>query len=281
MRKYLPYILFCVLLSLGQAYPQDRTQTKITIHGEIGTFSRSYNQAEFVGEKDVTFPVLMTSTGGEFHYRGGSGDIFGCGIVQSYVSGGKKLNYDRYEYQPKFFVTLPYLFIGRDFGFWALEAGLSYYFYVQKLEERYYLRQGGDYIKKDPGGYSLDRSETHVFVNIMARIFPEDSIHFKIRYGRERFNVLDTLLNIAAVFPYGSHQFEFILSFPATDNWFDNHKGELRSNQRIEIAYAYALLSFLKIGANTGFVVNNRIGGNGETSMQDRMSGGLFLETKM
>jgi hypothetical protein len=268
-------ILFFVLIS-ATVHSQEPEST-LLFYGGIGSYNKGYSDKEFLDNNKVTFPVFMSNFGGEYHSRKND-YTFGLGLVQTSISEGKKWNYDGYEVQPLTIITLPYVFVGRDFGFWSYEIGLSYYIYMQKFDARYYMQTDGTEAETDSSGVGLDRSESHVFINSLIRIFPEKSLHLKLRIGREQFNIVDSLLNIAFVVPAGNHEFDFIVSFPPPENWFTNKDGIIRSNQIAGIEYGYTFLSDITAGMDIGCIINNRRGGEGDIKFFNRLSGSLFLK---
>jgi len=273
-------IAFCIAVLLpgkGTLFAGDLPQSRVMLHGEIGSFNKSYPDLQYVDREMISFATLMTNFGGEYRYRSAEGNLVGTGIVQTSISSGKAYNFDHYEYQPLTLITLPYAFVGKDFGFFTFEIGISWYFYFNKFDARNYYNSDGSEYEKDDAGLALNRRESHAFINFMTRIFPENFIHLKIRVCRERFNAADSIINMGAVFPVEHHTGELFVSLLPPRNWFENREGILRSNQRLNLAYSYSF-SFLRIGLEMGILVNNRMGGEGSMAFFNRLSCGLFTE---
>ena len=103
----------------------------------------------------------------------------------------------------------------------------------------------------------FSRKYSYAFLNLCARILEEDWLHFKVRFGRERFHAVDSLCNIAAIIPYKNHSLEFHVSFPTG---FISYLPE--TNQRMGISYFYYPDPYV-IGVSLGYLLKNYRGGGG------------------
>jgi hypothetical protein len=75
--------------------------------------------------------------------------------------------------------------------------------------------------------------------------------------GRGRFNLIDSLFSLSAVYPSGSNNFELYYSFPTH---FNDYMPVC--NQRIGFVYTYSF-SQISIGATVSYLAVNRFGGRG------------------
>ncbi|MCP4137689.1 MAG: hypothetical protein GY754_42370 [bacterium] len=253
---------------------------KITLHYEMGSYNKGYKEYEF-GD-NLSSPSLMMNFGMECKYKDSEGHIVGGGIVETTIkessarflnripnpsTGDYKYIKDDYLMQPSTSITVPYFFVGQDFNSWGLELGISYYLHVEDFQARKYIDTDNSEITKDNGGYDLNRRESTVYLNMMARILPEDFIHFKIRFGRESFNAVDSFFNTAVVFPFENHTLEMNVSFGLGDY--------LKNNQRVGLAYSYKAEPFF-IGLSANCLISNERAGDGNSvDFLNRLSMGL------
>ncbi len=264
--KYFIYIVVITAVLVSSAYSEDkRSNSKIIFHSEFSFFNRAYKSLEFDENNETFFPVSMVNLGGEFHHKSPDGSTFGGGVLRTVISEGRTYNFNHYEIQPHTEITLPYFFAGNDFGLMAAEIGMSYYFTFERCEFRNYLLPGGNETEKEAGGIVMNRSDSHVLFNLMIRVLPEDRLHFKIRFGRERFNAVDSLFNVAGIYPYKNHIWEIYMSLPTG---FSSYFPE--SNQRFGVVYSFCI-NPITIGITTGYLSYNRKGGgDGNMPLFDR-----------
>ena len=264
--KYIIIIIYLILINCRPAYSSENlSDADLLVHSEFGSFNRVYRSKEFAGNNKTFLPVLMYNAGVEFHYRTINGGTFGAGYVQAKISGGRTYNYDYYEEQPETGISVPYFFIGNDFNVMAFEVGMSYYLTFMESKERYYFQPDGSKEKDKHGRNYFTNSESFVFVNFMIRFLPEKSYHIKIRFGRERFNIVDSLFNAALIYPKNNHTAEIYLSCPTG---FSDYLPE--SNLRVGICYSYKFKP-VTIGLSAGYLTSNpRGGGDGNMPIFDK-----------
>ena len=254
--NYLPALLLVIISVYSTDFTAEaKDQSRILIHGEYGSFNKVYEELEYKDNPASTFPVSMVNYGMEYRHKSSSDYTIGTGLVGTEISEGKKFNYDHYEIQPHVSIILPYLFIGNEFHLWSLEAGLSYFLTFQKIESRHYYLSDGSSVERDSGGTALYRRETYVLINFLIRILPENSFHLKLKYGRERFHIIDSLFTASAIYPYKSHIFE---AYAALSTYVSSYTP--KSNQRFGIVYSYCFGSFV-IGLTAGYLGFNHLGG--------------------
>ncbi len=228
---------------------------ELMVHYEQGFFNRVYTQHEYRKNREDTFPVSLKSWGGELISRNRSGEVRGAGFVMSRISGGSLYNYDHYEKQPETLFSMPYFFIGYDFDWWALETGLGFYLTWIEREPLNYYHSDGTEKQVAGGGMRFARDESFTLLNIMIRLLRKDMPHIKLRLGRERFNLVDSLFNLGFVFPVNDHEFELYVSFPT-----DIFPSMPKCSRRYGINYSYSMGKFL-IGLTAGYLAYNEKGG--------------------
>lgn len=249
---------------------------RLLVHGEYGWYNRVYKDLQYKDQMATTFAVEMVNAGFEFRRKDGEGNTAGAGLVCTRIAGGSVYNVNRVERQPRTSLMIPYVFTGIDAGMGALEMGIGYYITIERAEASMYYNPDGTEAVDTAAGDRVKRTKSFVLLNMALRIFPEDTLHFKFRYGRERFNGIDSLCNAAAVIPFGRHALEFYAAMPS--DW--NRRYMPQSNQRYGIAYSVRM-GGIKIGINAGYLsFNHRGGGDGNMPIFDRenFSAGSELE---
>jgi hypothetical protein len=185
-------------------------------------------------------------------------------------------NVNRVERQPRTSLMLPYVFTGIDTGLGALEMGVGWYITLERAEASVYYNPDGTEAVDMAAGDRVNRTRSYVLLNMALRFLPEDHLHFKFRYGRERFNGIDSLCNAAAIIPFGRHALEVYAAMPS--DW--NRRYMPQSNQRYGIVYSVRL-DGIRIGISAGYLsFNHRGGGDGNMPILDRenFSAGSELE---
>jgi len=262
--KYLGSIIFLLLLTAALYADGDQQQYSAILHCEIASYNRVYDSMEYRENAATTFPVFMINEGAEYHYRDAEGYTLGGGFGSAAISSGEVYNFDHFEKQPFTTIILPYFFVGNDFGTWALEMGISYYLMFQSLPARDYYLENGSEVEREEGGIALKRRDSHVFFNVLIRFLSEEGLHFKIRLGRERFHVIDSLFNAAVVYPFNDHIVEFYVSFPTKIPGYMP-----QSNQRFGLVYSYSFTPFI-LGLSLGYLAYNfKGGGDGNMNIFD------------
>jgi hypothetical protein len=246
--------VFALIFMDSKLYGESR-KIDLLVYYERGFFNRVYTQQEYRENREDTFSVNLESWGMEFKLRNQGGEIRGAGFSMSRISGGSIYNYDRYERQPGTLNALPYFFIGYDFDWWALETGLGYYLSWIESEPVCYYRPDGTTRQVSGGGMRLIRGESFTVLNVMIRLLREDMPHFKVRLGRERFNLVDSLFNLGFVVPMGSHNFELYISLPV-----DIFPSMPVCGRRYGLSYSYSMGNLLA-GVTAGYLAHNEKGG--------------------
>ncbi len=230
---------------------------KVLLHSEYCSYNKVYVSKD-PGSPLTFFPVPMTNIGAELHYRAKDVYTFGFGCARTEISEGREYNKGYYEIQPWTEIVLPYYFIGNDYGLFALEVGMGYYLTFMKSSGRYYYQADGSLKKAELGGTYLDRGDSSVLVNYMIRVLREDNYHLKVKFARERFHIIESLLQMAFIYPYKNHEGEIYFSWPTDlSSYFPV------SNQRVGICYSYSVWAF-KFGITAGYSVANKRGGGGD-----------------
>ncbi len=256
--KVVIFIALQLVILRGISYSADNgSEFKVLLHSEYCSYNIVYVSKD-PGNPLTFFSVPMTNIGTELHYRGKEIYTYGFGCVRTEIFEGREYNKDYNEIQSWTEIVLPYYFIGNDYGLFALEIGMGYYLTFMKSSGRYYYQPDGSLIKAEQGGTYLDRDDSYVLVNFMLRMLREDSYHLKVKFARERFHIIESLLQIAFIYPYKNHEGEIYFSWP-TD--FSSYFPV--SNQRLGICYSYSVRPF-KFGITAGYSVANKRGGGGD-----------------
>lgn len=270
MRKIL-ISLFIAIISL----PLWGGVSEWSFYGEAGFYHKGYDEKKYLDSLKTTFHSNMFSIGSEYIYLKDDNMIIGGGFIETTIQSAKIKNYDIYEEIPFTVITLPYIFIGKDFGFLSFELGVSWYLTFKEFSDLKYINEDGtESIQK--GEFNWNRYESHVFPNFKLRLLKEDSFHIEFRFGRGRFNPMDNLFNIALYFPvYGGFLgTELSIKTPKT-NFYDEYDGMLRSNQKLSFSYSYDV-DVLNFEVFAGYLLKNIHGGSGKISgFQYRFSGGF------
>jgi hypothetical protein len=215
----------------------------------------------------------MQSLSVEYKTRDDEGFISGYGFASVFISNGKEFNFDRYEYQPRSSVYLPYVFIGYNFNYICLDLGVSTLLYYRDFEpvERY--DRNGNVYNYHESGFYLDREKSKAFPNFYLRILPERIIHLKVRLAREEFHPVDSLFNMAIVLPWKNNIYEMHASL-------STHFEQLPvTNQKISLMYSRVTGS-LTLGASCSYLFFNEHGGSREDIKPfdpENLSGGLLF----
>ncbi len=228
---------------------------ELMVHYEQGFFNRVYIQHQYRKNREDTFPVSLKNWGGELKYRNRSGEVRGAGIVMSRISGGSLYNYDHYEKQPEMLFSMPYFFIGYDFDWWALETGLGCFLTWIESQPLTYYQPDGTEKQVTGGGMRFARDESFTLLNMMVRLLRKDMPHIRLKLGRERFNLVDSLFNLAFVLPVNDHEFELYISFPT-----DIFPSMPKCSRRYGINYSYRMGKVL-MGLTAGYLAYNEKGG--------------------
>ncbi|MGL4369474.1 MAG: hypothetical protein ACRCUT_07370, partial [Spirochaetota bacterium] len=217
----------------------------LLIFGEYGSYNKAYRDLEYKDAPRVTFSVPMSTVGAEYRAKGDGNVIVGASIVCTSISSGSVDNAGETVCQPACVYVVPGVFTGYDFGFWGWELGISCMYAGVKGNDRFYYDENGAEMLVSSGAMYWDRQLSHVFVNAMFRLFPEDFFHFKVRIGRERFNPVDTLVNAGAVLPYGNHEWEILFSCGTVKQYFYHSRYILKNNQKAVFRYGYEIRGIL------------------------------------
>lgn len=269
MKRIIPGLVLVLVLS-GVPVKAADEKNSIILFGDAGSFNRGYNDHRYREKPRVSFPVFLSTTGLEYQHTDSRGYRLGCGMATASINDGKRYNFDHYVYQPLVTIMMPSAFIGRDFGFWALDIGISWCFTLEDTGERMYLDPSGAEVRADEGGMVLDRRNSFTFFNFLFRILPEDSLHVKVGMGREDFHPVDSLLYCSLVFPRNLERFEMRISFPTGTDYIPS------SNQTVSIRYAHVFAPFT-IGFRIGILAEELRGNAGSISLFNRMSTGITL----
>ncbi|HPA73514.1 MAG TPA: hypothetical protein PKY31_14675 [Spirochaetota bacterium] len=273
--------IIVLFLALGGAVdlPAADDETRVLVHGEYGWYNKVYKDLQYKDQMATTFAVEMVNAGFEFRRKDAEGNTAGAGMVCTRIAGGSVYNVNRVERQPRTSLLVPYLFTGIDTGMGALELGIGWYITIERAEAVVYYNPDGTEAVDTATGDRVNRTKSHALLNAALRIFPENTLHFKFRYGRERFNGIDSLCNAAAIIPFGRHALEFYAAMPS--DW--NRRYMPQSNQRYGIAYSVRI-GRMRIGINAGYLsFNHRGGGDGNMPIFDRenFSAGSELELSL
>ncbi len=289
MKQIIFVIFFIALFNQVAVALSDSASSKATVshsiifYGGAAAYNKSYEDIRYKDRAKLTFPTLLINTGAEYIYKFGRRHVAGCGVVQStiydksfYVQSPHEESTPSYRaHQALTAITMPYFFGGKEFKWAGIHLGIGCYFYMEKFDGEVYLNHDGAGNSSE-SKIDLNQRESHVFPNAQIRIFPEDFIHMKIRFGRGRMNLVDNIFNAAVIFPFGSHRVETSISLPPPTNWFKNEAGSLRTNQRVDFSYSFGTDCF-RIGVEAGVLISNRREG-GSVDFINRLNGNLFIE---
>jgi len=277
VKKILTYSLAFMVLLLPAAPLAARGKSGIIFWSEAAAFNRSYHDLRYADNDKISFPCIMSVFGAEFTYRNKSNASMGGGLVQNYIYGASKLNVSQVEVQPDTAITIPYVFGGKHYKWFGIELGISAYLYAKNFSGRSYLATDGTEVPVSSGVFDLDNRRSHAFVNASLRILQEDSFHMKVLFGRDRFSAVDSLFAFRAVLPTGIQVWELTVSLLPPWSLFDHDSTLLRSNQRIDLAWSI-FLGPVRLGVETGVLLNNTMGGNGSIEFLNRLHGGIFMQ---
>lgn len=257
--------------------------SKVSLYYDIGHFNKQYRDAYLVNFNKASFPNLQNNAGAEFYHRTADNRAFGCGFNSTTVASGSIYNRNHYEYNPFMLKCLPYAFIGYHYNFWGWELGVTAYFHYDSAGSRSYYSTDGNSVLQHDDTLRMSNKGSHAFVNGLIRIFPENWIHLKFRFGRERFNSIDSLLNIALVFPVQNYTVEADISFLNPQNYmpdYINQDGILKCNQQFSISYTYHF-DIISVGCYSSVLIYNAVGGNAnDISIYNRLRCGLITSVK-
>ncbi|MBN2695056.1 hypothetical protein JXR93_10360 [bacterium] len=275
MRKILtPMIAIIISLPLWGGV------SKWSLYGEVGFYHKGYDDRKYLDSFKTTFHSNISSLGTEYRYLRDDNMLIGGGFVETTIQSAEIKNYDIYETIPFTVITLPYIFIGKDFGFLSFELGVSWYLTFKDFSDLTHINEDGTESTQN-GGFNWNRHESHVFPNFKLRLLEEDSFHIELKFGRGRFNPVDNLFNLALYFPlYGGFLgTEISMKTPKT-NFYDEYDGMLRSNQKLSFSYSYDI-DILSFELFAGYLLKNIHGGSGKISgFFYRFSGGFQLSLK-
>ena len=250
----------------------------LLIHADTGTYNKRYYDRNYVDNNEVTFGVAQSSFGFEYIHKNDERITTGGGFAYTNIDEGKTWNRDRYETQPLTLIMVPYLFTGYGFDNLGIEMGISCCLQYSRHGAIFYYRPDGSVFQEEGGGIRLDRNHSHMFINGMIRLFDENSLHCKIRVGRENFDPVDSLVSFALVYPAGMYRIEYYLSLLTIDNYLYmvfNQDRVLKTNQTTGLSYSYNL-GIISLGFRGGILIYNAHGGNGSIPFFSRFNCGVF-----
>lgn len=266
-----------MVLLLPAAPLAARGKSGVIFWSEAAAFNRAYQDLRYADKEKVTFPCIMSVFGAEFTYRNKSNSSMGGGLVHNYIYGASQFNVSQVEAQPDTSITIPYVFGGKHYKWFGIELGISAYLYARQFSDRVYLAPDGSEESLSSGAFDLDNRKSHVFINASLRVLQENSFHLKVLFGRERFSAVDSLFSFRAVLPIGIQIWELTVSLLPPWSLFDHDSTLLRSNQRIDLAWSI-FLGPVRLGLETGVLLNNTMGGGGSIGFLNRLHGGVFMQ---
>lgn len=263
-------VVYCFVLESASA---EETK-KVTLYYEIAAYNQKYNDHRYVDSPKASFSSSMNSSSFEFHSGSAGSVTWGVGYAGACITANTFDNYDKIEELPFTFINMPYLFAGYDFGFWCYEIGVSEYITMQSFHSRDRYAENGE--KKNVSGstFGINNCESFTFVNFLLRFLPEDSFHVKLRFGREKFAVVDSLYNAAFVLPVKNHSLELTASLTNPLDFFVDDNRRVKSNQRISLIYGYSL-GAIDLYAGLGVLAFNQHGGQSPVPLEKRFSGSI------
>ena len=244
-------------------------------------YNKGFHDDRYLDRSRISLAVPMTTLGTEVDFRLTENTRAGAGTVTSSIGSGKKYNYDHYEVQNQVFILLPYVFGGYDFDFLSVDLGVSAYYYFMDTDKRgYYTGNGGNFETADKAGFNLDRQLSHVFMNMKVRLFPEEGFHIKLRFGRENFVPVDSILNLCLVMPISPrHALDLSVSSTGVGSYLISEKFVLRSNQVAAFRYQFSPAQF-RIGTTVTAVMGNTHGRGGSIDPLNRFGLSLDFSTR-
>lgn len=252
------------------------------LHSDVGTYNQRYYDLHYLNNNKSTFGMRQSSFGLEYTHADPERNSTGVGFALTDIEKGRVWNYNHYETHPSTMVMVPYMFAGYGFDYFGCELGISCYLQFSREDARLYYLEDGSEIEDEEAGMHLDRKHSHTFINAKIRLFKEDSVHCRITMGRDNFDPVDSLVNVAVVFPVTSHRFEFYLSFLTLDNYlytlFDQDN-VLKSNQTTGLCYSCDF-GGISLGVRVGVLIYNANGGDGMVPLNRRFNGGVFTLLK-
>lgn len=254
-------------------------ESRWSFFAETGSFNHGFQDREYVSRSRSSFPVSSYNLGMEGESRIVD-RILGFGFSQSSIASGRQWNYDQYERQPALILFVPYAYVGRDWSWISLELGLGFYFTVQNFEERDYLNPQGSQELEDSEGFAWNRRESFTLVNGCFRFGFEDSLHCKVRLGREDFSITENLFNVAMFLPWKEHELWTSISASSPFFIWGEKPGFLRGNQRWYLGYNRDTGNFTW-GLRLGVLVRSVLGESGEAELLNRFCGGFSIATKI
>jgi hypothetical protein len=265
-------VLTVVVLAAATVRPAD-----ILLHSSTSWYNKSYPDERFKDKSRVSFAVPLSTIGFEAGFELPAGARYGLGAASSAIGSGRTYNLNRWEEQPRTRITVPYMFGGYSGEWAALELGVGAYLHWELGEAVSYLTPEGSERQLEAESFFLDRRRSHACMNAMLRVFPENGFHVKVRFGREDFIPVDSLLNICFSLPYRTaSKIELILASALPGKALFDDEYAMASNQRAALR-CQRRLGPLDIGASASVLFGNQHGGGGSIPFLNRLGAGLDI----
>jgi hypothetical protein len=257
--------------------------SELEIYSEYSSYNITYEDENQItghktGNNRYSIPTDMITLGAWYKsdFDKDFNEVWGIGIVNNKIFQTSKEVYGgKIVEQNKKDILVPYIFIGRDCYYWALEIGVSWYFTTEVKSERRYLNE----VDTGKESWGLTRSESHTIPNFEIRILPKDWFHIKLFMSRGEFSPIDSLLGINFTLPRKKLIYALEVSMLLPKQYLYDDLEQLKSNQRIKFSLAYNGKSF-NIGTSLGILIKNGVTGKGSIGFLNTLSFGTNISLK-
>jgi len=263
-----------IALLLLLVVPPTVTGLDLSFRAEAGFFNQAYQDRQYLTSTMVSFGVPYTALGAEARHRDAEGNVLVLGLAQTSIASGSTFNWDRWESQPLTLLNLASLSVGKDFGWWELDAGVAGLVQLKDFPATAYTTPTGDPQSGRRGGLDWNRRESFTLITGLLRLFPETDPHLTLRVARGPLSLTENLFHVQGVWPLGTSRLDAELGFSSPMGLWFSGDGVLRSNERLTLGWAWGGTG-ARLGLRLGFLLRTIMAGSGEVDLLHRLSVGL------
>jgi len=262
---------FCVVLAVLASAPIWAQATTFQSLIEGGFFAHAYQDREYVHQTNVTFGVPYGAWGFEVEHRDTQGNVLGLDLAQTIVGSGSVDNFGQAESQPALLLNYGALYMGKDWGWWELDLGVSALLQWQHFDSESYLSPSGTAVSSRPSGMDWNHQESFTLINAKARFFPKEGPHLWVGVGRGPLSLTEDLFRFVGEWPVSWGLLSAEVSFSSPPGYFFSGSGVLRNNERLSFGWK-SPGPYWSWGARVGFLVRPMVAGTGEVDLAQRWS---------
>lgn len=247
---------------------------ELSFRTEVGFFNRAYQDRQYITPTTVSFGVPYGALGLEAVFRDQEGNLVALGMAQTTIDQGQAFNWDRWETQPRTLMNLASVSVGKDFGWWQLDAGVAALVQLKDYAEELYLAVDGSSLATRKAGLDWNRRESFTLITGLFRVFPEADPHLVVRVARGPLSLTENLFHVQGIWPLSGSRLDAELGFSSPMGLWFSGDGVLKSNERLTFGWAFGGPDS-RLGIRLGFLLRTIVAGSGEVDLMRRLSLGI------